>query len=195
MAATDATPISWADGYLVDREGVVYSDRVGKRRRIKPWLNSTGYEIVSVRCVDGSRRKQLVHRIVARVFHGDPPDGLECRHKDGNNRNNRADNLAWGTRSENMLDTIAHGTHVSIAKRERMPRGERHGSRTKPHRVPRGEAASGAKITEAQAREVLSRALTGESISGIARALAIPRGAAKCVAQRKTWKHLTGTES
>ncbi len=182
--------IPWATGYSVCGQGGVYSTRGGKLKRLRPWLNSKGYEVVSIRLSSGARVRTLVHRAVARVFLGEPGDGLECCHRDGNRRNNKSENLYWGTRSENMRDTIEHGTHVSIARPERVPRGERHGSKTKPERVARGERSGSAKITEAQARSVLELAGAGVSISSAARRLGIPRGAAKCVAQGKTWKHL-----
>jgi hypothetical protein len=51
-----------------------------------------------------------VARIVARAFHGPPPAGCELRHLNGNRRDDRASNLAWGTKRENCLDRLAHGT-------------------------------------------------------------------------------------
>lgn len=51
----------------------------------------------------------LVHQLVARTFHGPHPKGQEVRHLDGNPRNNRADNLAYGTRTENILDVYRVG--------------------------------------------------------------------------------------
>lgn len=51
-----------------------------------------------------------VHRLVLEIFVGPCPFGMECRHLDGNPRNNRLENLCWGTRIENMRDSIKHGT-------------------------------------------------------------------------------------
>lgn len=50
-----------------------------------------------------------VHQLVARAFHGLPQEGQEVRHLDGNPLNNRADNLAYGTRTENILDVYRVG--------------------------------------------------------------------------------------
>lgn len=50
-----------------------------------------------------------VHQLVALTFLGPRPAGLEVRHLDGNPLNNRADNLAYGTRTENILDVYRIG--------------------------------------------------------------------------------------
>ena len=53
------------------------------------------------------------HRLVMISFVGPRPEGLEVRHLDGDINNNSLDNLAYGTRSENIRDAVAHGTHYS----------------------------------------------------------------------------------
>lgn len=66
------------------------------------------------RSVKLSRRgpkKFHVHVLVAEAFHGPRPLGCEVRHLDGDSLNNCADNLRWGTKSENTMDQIRHGTH------------------------------------------------------------------------------------
>ena len=50
-----------------------------------------------------------VHQLVALAFLGPRPEGLDVRHLDGDPRNNRADNLAYGTRTENILDVYRIG--------------------------------------------------------------------------------------
>lgn len=51
----------------------------------------------------------LVHALVALTFIGPRPEGHDVRHLDGNPLNNRADNLAYGTRTENILDVYRIG--------------------------------------------------------------------------------------
>lgn len=44
-----------------------------------------------------------VARLVCEAFHGVPtPERPVCMHLDENSRNNRPDNLAWGTQKENL---------------------------------------------------------------------------------------------
>lgn len=49
--------------------------------------------------------------MVAAAFIGE--DDRLVRHLDGDPTNNRADNLAYGTVSENQLDSVDHGTHAN----------------------------------------------------------------------------------
>lgn len=84
---------------------------------LKPWdlkhskshlqgLDAKCYKQVSL----GSRFRQSVHVIVLQAFIGPCPEGMECRHLDGNPSNNRLENLCWGTRKENAGDRKRHGT-------------------------------------------------------------------------------------
>lgn len=52
-----------------------------------------------------------VHQLVLTAFRGPAPmPGMECRHLDGNELNNRLRNLQWGTKKENQADRKLHGT-------------------------------------------------------------------------------------
>lgn len=80
--------------------------------------NTREYPAVMLRH-SGVRKRVAVHRLVAINFIGLPPfAGAEVRHLDGNHLNPRADNLAWGTRTDNAADRERHGTTA---------RGLRHG--------------------------------------------------------------------
>jgi HNH endonuclease/NUMOD4 motif len=65
---------------------------------------------------EGKSRNVLVHHLVLLAFVGPRPVGLETRHLDGNAGNNRRENLAWGTSSENEYDEVNHGTHPQSSK-------------------------------------------------------------------------------
>lgn len=132
----------WAVGY----EGLYSVSSIGRvasyRRRahampvepepqaiMKGSPHSEGYRYVTLR-KDGTPRQRYIHDLVARAFIGPPAPGQECRHLDGNPKNNSACNLAWGTRRENILDRRAHGTASRFlisdiaAIRERAKSGE-----------------------------------------------------------------------
>ncbi len=51
-----------------------------------------------------------IHRLVLEHFGPPQPSKKhECCHNDGNKLNNHIDNLRWGTRKENIQDSIKHG--------------------------------------------------------------------------------------
>lgn len=109
------------DGYyLVSDSGRVRSiDRVintaqGKRKCrgkiMSPVPDKLGRPVVNL-CKDGSPKQWKVHRLVAAVFIGPCPDGMEVCHGDGNNKNNHVSNLRYDTHNANYQDMIDHGTH------------------------------------------------------------------------------------
>lgn len=53
-----------------------------------------------------------LHRIICLTFNGPPPspDKDNALHWDGDVTNNEFTNLRWGTRKENALDSMRHGT-------------------------------------------------------------------------------------
>jgi hypothetical protein len=54
-------------------------------------------------CAIGIRGQAFqFHRLVCQAFHGEPPKGSQADHVDGNQRNNRADNLQWLSAVENV---------------------------------------------------------------------------------------------
>lgn len=64
----------------------------------------------------GRRHYDQVHRLVMAAFVGPCPDGMEVRHLNGDPADNRLENLAYGTRAENIADAVRHGTHVQARK-------------------------------------------------------------------------------
>lgn len=52
-----------------------------------------------------------VHQLIARTFIGPRPEGTEVCHNDGDPTNNRADNLRYDTRTNNILDVFKNGKH------------------------------------------------------------------------------------
>lgn len=110
--------------YEVSSRGRVRSSARGPGRseRVRS-LSADRYGYLTVGLSrDGKQTTHRVHVLVAVAFHGERPAGLQARHLNGNQTDNRADNLAWGTRVENARDKIAHGTHPYISKPD-CPRG------------------------------------------------------------------------
>lgn len=114
----------YEDAYMVSSLGRVWSRPRFKARGglLSPRL-SGGYPAITL-----SRRSRYrtthVHRLVMAAFVGPLPEGMQTRHLDGNPENNRLDNLAYGTVSENMRDRLRHGTDPQ-ANKTHCPQGHR----------------------------------------------------------------------
>ncbi|MCP3684269.1 MAG: hypothetical protein GY861_16435 [bacterium] len=61
-------------------------------------------------CKNGESSKQSVAYFILLTFKGERPEGFDCSHLDGNNRNNYIDNLIYESRSDNLLRKRKHGT-------------------------------------------------------------------------------------
>ncbi len=105
--------------YSVSTLGNVRRDVGGKGARkghiLKATIDGRGYRMVDL-FVDGIRTKKKVHVLVAETFIGERPEGYETRHLDGNCLNNAVSNLTYGTKSDNMMDAVKHGTHNETKK-------------------------------------------------------------------------------
>jgi len=115
----------WDDYYSVSSWGRVKSeDRIiirnktliSERRRGKiltPWVahgSGKGYLMVGLCRGKNKKIKISIHRLVLWAFIGKQEKGMDCRHLDGNCKNNHLSNLSYGTRSENMADARKHQT-------------------------------------------------------------------------------------
>lgn len=78
-------------------------------RRMNPVINDKGYPSVNLTKESGTPYKTFrVHRLVLLAFVGPCPEGMECRHLNGVRADCRLENLAWGTRDENVEDRRRH---------------------------------------------------------------------------------------
>lgn len=108
-------------GYYASTNGRVFSNRanefganplrrgrlIGPRplREMRGRIMS-GYLRLIIRAPSG-KRTTGIHELVLDAFVGPRPAGNHCRHLSGDRLDNRLDNLAWGTPSENAQDLKA----------------------------------------------------------------------------------------
>ena len=118
LAGETWRPVVSCEGYEISDLGRV---RNWRGKVMTPYPDDNGYPTVKPR-VNGRYKSRRVHRLVAEAFLGECPEGQEVRHLDGNPANNVLPNLCYGTRSENNLDAVGHGTHV-MANVTECPKG------------------------------------------------------------------------
>jgi hypothetical protein len=88
-----AKPMVGSDYYKVTRDGRVLLAAGPKVSAIKPTLYPEG---LKVKLRGGTRTGEFyVHDLVGEVFLPNPKQLPAIRHKDGNVRNNKVDNLQW----------------------------------------------------------------------------------------------------
>src|ERR1044072_815428 len=154
-----------AAGYFVTDHGDLFSARSGTMIQLTVGFDADGYPRVTIR-MNGRRRWITVHQLVAMTFIGPRPHGCEVRHLNGNPRDNRVENLAWGTHAQNEADRVRHGN---------LLQGERHGN---------------AKLTSADVWRIRSRAADGELLKDIACDYGITGQAVGQIVRRVGWRHL-----
>lgn len=93
-------------GKLVD---IFYRGKV-----LRPGVTG-GYGKVHITDKSGVQTGHWVHALVCSAFHGLRPQQHDAAHLDGDQTNNRPENLRWASRLENIRDKARHGT---------QPRGE-----------------------------------------------------------------------
>lgn len=94
------------------------------QRVLKPGTQEYGHQYVML-SNSGKRKKRYIHRLVLLAFVGTPLEGQEALHIDGDATNNQLENLRWGTRQENALDLVTHGTHNN-ARKDTCPKGHKY---------------------------------------------------------------------
>ena len=158
---------------------------LGEVRRRTASTYPAGYTLKGDRTRNGYRRVQMmrdgithrvhVNRLVAEAFHGAPPsDQHQAAHLNGQRSDDRAENLAWKTPSENHADKIVHGTWQG---------GEHHNqaimSEDDVHRIM-------------EARTSIRGGKNKRGSHRIARDFGLPRHAVQAVISGRTWTHVTG---
>lgn len=142
---------------------------------LKPFPNADGYLIVHLYRGDGPERF-FVHELVLLAFVGPCPAEQQCRHGDGNQTNNRRDNLCWGTPLDNQMDRFKHGTDSA------------------------GEKCYNAKLTDNDVISIRNRHLAaprnarGHVANGFRKAIALKYGVSPQtitdIIARNRWKHI-----
>jgi len=116
----------------------------------------------------GGRKMFSVHRLVAIAFVSNPYKKPEVNHKDTVKSNNKASNLEWATR----LDNMRHAYENNLILREK---GERH------HR---------SKISDRECLLIKKKIKSGRSLKSISVDAGISYNIVKDISRGKTWKHI-----
>lgn len=169
-------------GYRIGDDGSLWS------RRVKVWTpgvrgcktvigsdwslmkgNEHGDYLRASLSENNTVRRVLIHDLVLMAFVGPCPEGMMALHGNGNGRDNRLENLKWGTAKENAADMMRHGTHYNTS----------------------GESSGSAKLTNedvvfirnAYENKTHTRAQIAEMFK-------INKCHVNSIVSRRTWKHI-----
>lgn len=159
-------PVPGYGGYEISDRGRI---RRTVTRLIKPTpiIRGDGTRFVVGLKKNGKSKQEQFHRLLLSAFISPPPSKThQARHLDGNPSNNKLDNLAWGTPTENQRDRKTHGTDSS------------------------GSKNGGAKLTTKQAALVRREYKSGKSPSAIASAFGITPQQVWSIGTGRSWKCL-----
>ncbi len=156
-------PIPKYPQYVARRDGRIVSLRTG--RAMSPRASGKGYRQVTLWNDDG-RRSFYIHHIIADLFIGRRPHGLETNHKNGDKTDNSAKNLEYLTSSQNK----EHARNVLG--------------------VYCGSRARASKLNESQVRRIRRLAAKRTAYQHIAESFGITKATVCDIHCRRTWKHL-----
>ena len=132
---------------------------------LKPWL--AGPRGNRYFYVDIDQHHKRVNVLVLQAFGGQRPrEDTQCRHLDGDRLNNRANNLCWGTRKENMADAIKHGRTTAGIKHPMV------------------------KVTEETVHHIRRLRANGISTVEIGRQVGLSQTHVSGICNRRYWRHI-----
>lgn len=153
------------ENYVLTPFGEVFNTSFkNKSSRLRQW-NQRGYQNVTLGGRNG-KKSFKIHRLLASLFLRKPKKNqILVRHLDGNPRNNRLENLAWGTSQDNANDSRVHGTMV------------------------RGEKVGSSVLTESQVKRIRKMLVT-MSVYKVAKIFNMSETPIFYIRDRITWKHI-----
>lgn len=160
-------PIPNFDSYFVSNDGKVMSMKQGRRIVMRPIKQEDGHLYVFLYDGHGNQKKMYVHRLVLMAWVRMPFSDEEGRHLNDIPDDNRLENLAWGSRLENVADK---------RRNEGFPVGERSGSH---------------KLTDKQVLEVREKYKNGMSSRDIAAEYGVTHTSILKIARGQRWKHVS----
>lgn len=139
------------ENYTISENGEVINTATGKVKTPSDNHSGNGYLYVDLHN-KGTRKKYLIHRLVAEYYIENPENKPYVNHIDGNTKNNNASNLEWCTPEEN----VTHAANVLHVMNQYVSANEK-----------RKKSIEGTNIRTGEVKRF-------RSINGAARELGIP---------------------
>ena len=129
------------------------------------------------------KRMLHAHRVAWIIANGPIPDGLDVLHKCDNRPCVDVGHLFLGTQLDNVHDMYAKGRDVHAF-------GERHGSRTHPERLARGERQGSARLTAEKVQRIFQLRGEGWTQERLGAEFGVSQVHISDILARKKWAHV-----
>lgn len=158
-----------ASRYSVSNMGRVISHVYTHSKEISG-MNINGYRRVELFMDSGKVVRVMVHRLVAQYFCYGMDVDLDVNHKDGNKSNNKASNLEWVSRKEN----ICHAFNSRLMT------------------ISKGEKCGRSKLSAADVKWIRENHIPNKkgSASSIINKYGICESNLRAILSRKSWRHI-----
>lgn len=123
---TKLKEIPIAPDYFINESGELFSNKTGRLKPIKPYVEDAGYGRVALR-ISGKYITKRLHQLVAITFLPNPDNLPQVNHIDCNKANNSVENLEWCTAKQN----INHAFDNGLVSRKRGSESHMYGSRNR----------------------------------------------------------------
>lgn len=151
---------------IKERRG--YGKIVIPERVLNPPVDTVGYKRLYL-YGDGFKKRDMVHRFVAKAFIPNPENKPEVNHKNGIKTDNRVENLEWATVSENRIHAFANKLQVPLKGTEL------------PHAI----------LKENDVLEIRKAWNTGKFFQKeLAKMYNVSRGCIYGIVKNKNWRHI-----
>ncbi|KAA6472143.1 HNH endonuclease signature motif containing protein [Bacillus swezeyi] len=152
--------------WWITESGIIISKKLNKPR--KTFVTPHGYEMIGYTHPQKGTQNFLVHRLVAKYYICEIPEGMFVNHKDGNKLNNHVSNLEIVTPKENTLHAFKFGLNSG------QP----------------GESNSMSKLTDEQATNLIYDLLAGMSNNEAGEKYSLHPRYVSLIRHKRRWKTL-----
>jgi len=150
--------------YLIDTKGNVFSDKHNGRKKLKYKYN---FEYPAVVLYKNKKPiSKFIHRLLGENFIPNTSNKPFICHLNDIRTDNRLENLQWGTRGENLMDSYRNGR--SIVK---------------------GEKCTFVKLTKKQVKQIRRFYKKNYFQKELAKKFKVSIGSISLIVNRKTWTH------
>lgn len=143
------------------------------------------------------KRNWKASRLAYVLTNGPISPKVQVRHRCDNPPCCNPAHLLAGTHADNMADMVARGRHATRRGSSHLPSGDQHHARRTPEVMARGERNGAARLTAEDVLAIRAAWAAGGvvSLQRLADRYGVAKGTITFIVTRKTWRHLTETET